>query len=379
MSEIKITPVSPTPKELRRYVKFGIDLYKGNACFVPPLIFDEVNTLRPDKNPAFEFCLAQSFMAWKDGKPAGRITGIINTMVNERTGLKEARFGFVDFIDDAEVSRALFGAVEKWARDHGMDTIVGPMGFSDMDHEGMLVEGFDEMGTMATIYNYPYYPEHLDRLGYKKDVDWVEYRMTVPDKVPDKMMRISEIVRKKYGLKNLKFTSAKKIKDQYGVALFELINEAYDQLYGYSPLTPKQIEYYIDMYLGILRLEYVSVIVDADDKLVGVGISIPSFSKALRASGGKLLPLGWVHMLRALKGHNDVIDLMLVAVKPEYQNKGVNALLFSDLIPVYIKNKIRFAESNLELESNESVQGQWQYFERRQHRRRRAFRKNLGK
>lgn len=379
MSEIKITPVSPTPKELRRYVKFGIDLYKGNACFVPPLIFDEVNTLRPDKNPAFEFCLAQSFMAWKDGKPAGRITGIINTMVNERTGLKEARFGFVDFIDDAEVSRALFGAVEKWARDHGMNTIVGPMGFSDMDHEGMLVEGFDEMGTMATIYNYPYYPEHLDRLGYKKDVDWVEYRMTVPDKVPDKMMRISEIVRKKYGLKNLKFTSAKKIKDQYGVALFELINEAYDQLYGYSPLTPKQIEYYIDMYLGILRLEYVSVIVDADDKLVGVGISIPSFSKALRASGGKLLPLGWVHMLRALKGHNDVIDLMLVAVKPEYQNKGVNALLFSDLIPVYIKNKIRFAESNLELESNESVQGQWQYFERRQHRRRRAFRKNLGK
>lgn len=379
MSEIKITPVSPTPKELRRYVKFGIDLYKGNACFVPPLIFDEVNTLRPDKNPAFEFCLAQSFMAWKDGKPAGRITGIINTMVNERTGLKEARFGFVDFIDDAEVSRALFDAVEKWARDHGMDTIVGPMGFSDMDHEGMLVEGFDEMGTMATIYNYPYYPEHLDRLGYKKDVDWVEYRMTVPDKVPDKMMRISEIVRKKYGLKNLKFTSAKKIKDQYGVALFELINEAYDQLYGYSPLTPKQIEYYIDMYLGILRLEYVSVIVDADDKLVGVGISIPSFSKALRASGGKLLPLGWIHMLRALKGHNDVIDLMLVAVKPEYQNKGVNALLFSDLIPVYIKNKIRFAESNLELESNESVQGQWQYFERRQHRRRRAFRKNLGK
>ena len=379
MSEIKITPVSPTQKELRRFVKFGIALYKGNACYVPPLIFDEVNTLRPDKNPAFEFCLAQSFMAWKDGKPAGRITGIINTLVNERTGLKEARFGFVDFIDDAQVSRALFDAVEKWAVDRGMNTIVGPMGFSDMDHEGMLVEGFDEMGTMATIYNYPYYPAHLERLGYVKDVDWVEYRMTVPDKVPDKMMRISEIVRKKYGLKNLKFTSARKIKEQYGVALFELINEAYDQLYGYSPLTPKQIEYYIDMYLGILRLDYVSVIVDADDKLVGVGISIPSFSKALRASGGKLLPLGWIHMLRALKGHNDVVDLMLVAVKPEYQNKGVNALLFSDLIPVYIKNKIRFAESNLELESNESVQGQWQYFERRQHRRRRAFRKNLGK
>ena len=358
-------------------MKFGIDLYAGNGCYVPPLIFDEVNTLLPDKNPAFEFCKAQSFMAWRDGRPVGRITGIINTLVNSRAGKKEARFGFVDFVDDEDVSRALFDAVEGWARENGMESIVGPMGFSDMDHEGMLVEGFDEMGTMATIYNYPYYPDHLGRLGYEKDVDWIEFRMTVPESVPEKMLRISDIVRKKYGLKNLKFTSAKKIKDQYGVALFELINEAYDQLYGYSPLTPRQIDYYIDMYLGILRLEYVSVIVDADDRLVGVGISIPSFSQALRKSGGRLFPKGWFHMLRALKGHNDVIDLMLVAIKPEYQNKGVNALLFSDLIPIYIKNKIKFAESNLELESNESVQGQWQYFERRQHRRRRAFRKNL--
>lgn len=377
MSSVKITPVAPDKKELKKFVKFGIDLYAGNPCYVPPLVFDEINTLRPDKNPAFEFCLAQSFMAWRDGKPVGRITGIINTLVNERSGKKEARFGFVDFIDDDEVSRALFDAVEKWARKRGMDSLVGPMGFSDMDHEGMLIEGFDEMGTMATIYNYPYYPEHMRRLGFEKDVDWIEFRMTVPDRVPEKMMRISDIVRKKYGLKNLKFTSGKKIKEQYGVALFELINEAYDQLYGYSPLTPKQIDYYIDMYLGILRLEYVSVIVDADDKLVGVGISIPSFSEALRKSGGKLFPFGWTHMLRALKGQNDVIDLMLVAIKPEYQNKGVNALLFSDLIPIYIKNNIKFAESNLELESNESVQGQWQYFERRQHRRRRAFRKNL--
>ena len=201
--------------------------------------------------------------------------------------------------------------------------------------------------------------------------------MTVPDKVPDKMMRISDIVRKKYGLRNIKFTSAKKIKEQYGVALFELINEAYDDLYGYSPLTPRQINYYIDLYLGIIRLEYVSVIVDADDRLVGIGISIPSFSAALRKSRGKLLPFGWYHMLKALKGHNDVIDLLLVAIKPEYQSKGVNALLFSDLIPIYIKNNIKFAESNLELESNESVQSQWQYFDRRQHRRRRAFRKKL--
>lgn len=316
-------------------------------------------------------------MAFKDGKPAGRITGIINTKVNERTGKKDARFDYLDFIDDIDVSRALFDAVEKWARKEGMTELVGPLGFTDMDHEGMLIDGFDEMGTMATIYNYPYYPAHMESLGFEKDADWVEFRMTVPDRVPEKMERISEIVRKKYGLRNLKYTSAKKIKDEYGRALFELINRAYDKLYGYSPLTPRQIDYYIDMYLGILRLEYVSVIVDKDGKLVGVGISIPSFSEALRRSAGKLLPFGWYHILRALKGQNDVIDLLLVAVDPEYQNKGVNALLFSDLIPIYIKNNIKFAESNPELEANESVQGQWQYFERRQHRRRRSFRKKI--
>ena len=377
MSEVKIIPVAPVKKELKKYVQFGIDLYAGNPCYVHPLVIDEVDTLLPGKNPAFEFCSAQSFMAMRDGKPVGRITGIVNRLVNERSGKRQARFGFVDFVDDPEVSAALFAAVEDWARSQGMHEIIGPMGFSDMDHEGMLIEGFDEMGTMATIYNYPYYRDHIEALGYGKDVDWVEFRMTVPDKVPDKMMRISDIVRKKYGLRNIKFTSAKKIKEQYGVALFELINEAYDDLYGYSPLTPRQINYYIDLYLGIIRLEYVSVIVDADDRLVGIGISIPSFSAALRKSRGKLLPFGWYHMLKALKGHNDVIDLLLVAIKPEYQSKGVNALLFSDLIPIYIKNNIKFAESNLELESNESVQSQWQYFDRRQHRRRRAFRKKL--
>ena len=377
MSEVKIIPVAPVKKELKKYVQFGIDLYAGNPCYVPPLVIDEVDTLLPGKNPAFEFCSAQSFMAMRDSKPVGRITGIVNRLVNERSGKRQARFGFVDFVDDPEVSAALFAAVEDWARSQGMHEIIGPMGFSDMDHEGMLIEGFDEMGTMATIYNYPYYRDHIEALGYGKDVDWVEFRMTVPDKVPDKMMRISDIVRKKYGLRNIKFTSAKKIKEQYGVALFELINEAYDDLYGYSPLTPRQINYYIDLYLGIIRLEYVSVIVDADDRLVGIGISIPSFSAALRKSRGKLLPFGWYHMLKALKGHNDVIDLLLVAIKPEYQSKGVNALLFSDLIPIYIKNNIKFAESNLELESNESVQSQWQYFDRRQHRRRRAFRKKL--
>lgn len=374
---VEIREITPTKSNLKKYTKFGIDLYKGNDYYVPPLIMDDVETLSPDKNPAFDYCKAKSWMAYRDGKPVGRITGIINTVVNERTGSRDLRFGFLDFIDDEEVVDALFDALAQWGRSQGLTSMVGPMGFSDMDHEGMLTEGFDELGTMATIYNYPYYPRHMERMGFHKDAEWVEYRMTVPDKIPEKMLRVAEIVKKKYGVRTIKYTSAKKIKEEYGVALFELINEAYDQLYGYSPLSQKQIEYYIDIYLPILRLENVCLIVDSDDKLIGVGISIPSMSRALQKGRGRLFPTGWLHLLKAMYMHNDVVDLLLVAVKPEYQSKGVNALLFADLLPVYIKNGYRWAESNPELADNENVQLQWQYFERRQHRRRAAFRKDI--
>ncbi len=376
---ITVKTVAPSKRELTKYVEFGIDLYKGNDYFVPPLIFDDVNTLNPKKNPAFDFCEAQSWMAYRDGKPVGRITAIINRAVNEKTGQKTMRFGFVDFIDDAEVVDALFATAEEWGRNHGMTEIVGPMGFTDMDHEGMLIDGFNEMGTMATIYNYPYYPDHMERMGFKKEVDWVEYRIKVPQEIPDKYKRVADIVERRLGLKVKKFTSRKKIKEEYGEAIFELINEAYADLYGYSALTPKQIEYYIDMYLGIVRLEEVCLITDADDKLVCVGIAMPSLSKALRKSGGKLFPLGWWHLLRAIRGASDVVDLLLVAVKPEYQNKGVNALLFRDLIAQFNKDGFKEAESNLELEGNESVQKQWEYFERRLHRRRRCYKKSLEK
>lgn len=374
---IEIKALRPEKSDLKKMVKFGIKLYEGNPCYVPPLIMDDVNTLRPDRNPAFDFCEAQSFMAYRDGRPVGSITAIINRVVNERTGNCDLRFGFLNFIDDAEVVDALFKAAEDWGRSRGMTSMVGPMGFTDMDHEGMLIEGFDELGTMATIYNYPYYPRHMERMGFVKDVDWVEYRMTVPDAVPDKYLRIAEIVKKKYNLRVLKYTSKKRIKEEYGQAIFDLINEAYDGLYGYSPLTQRQIDYYIGQYLGILRLDDVCLIVDDSDKLVGVGISIPSFSRALQKSGGKLFPTGWWHLLKVLSGKSDTVDLLLVAIKPEYQSKGVNALLFADLLPRYIANGYRWAESNLELEDNASVQLQWQYFERRQHRRRRSWRRPI--
>lgn len=372
-----VKPITPKKSELKKYVQFGIDLYKGNDCYVPPLVFDEIDTLRPDKNPAFDFCRAQSFMAYRDNKPVGRITAIINDVVNQRTGEKTMRFGWVDFIDDKEVADALFKAAEDWGRNQGMTSIVGPMGFSDMDHEGMLIDGFNELGTMATIYNHAYYPTHMERMGYVKDADWVEFRITIPDAVPDKYQRIAEIVRKKFNLRTVKFTSRKKLKDAYGQALFELINDAYDKLYGYSPLTQRQIDYYIGMYLGVLRLEDVSVIVEENDKLVGVGISMPSFSRALQKSGGKLFPFGWCHILKAMKGKSEGVDLMLIAIAKEYLGKGVNALLFTDLLPGYIRNGYKWAESNIELEDNQNVQKQWEYFDYRQHRRRRAFKKSL--
>ena len=361
--------------ELKKFINFATELYKDNNYFVPALVMDELNTLTAKGNPAFEFCESVYFMAYDDttGKPVGRIAGIINEVTNKKYNERNARFGFIDFIDDAEVSKALIGAVEGWARSKGMTTITGPFGFTDMDQEGMLIEGFDQLGTMATIYNYPYYQTHIENLGYEKEVDWVEFKIMIPDK----MMRIADIIRKKYNLSTPKYTSAKKLVADYGQAIFNLINEAYDPLYGYSPLTQKQIDHYIKMYVPILRLENVCLITEESGELIGVGITLPSMSKALQKSRGKMFPFGWWHMLKALRGKNNIIDLMLVAIKPEYQSKGVNALLFTELIPAFIKNGYEFAETNPELEVNQKVQSQWQYFDTTQHKRRRAYKKTL--
>lgn len=374
---IEIKKIEPTKSNLKKFTQFQIDLYKGNSYFVPPLLSDDVATLHPAANPAFDFCEAEYYMAYKDGKPVGRIAGIINNQVNEKSGSKDVRFGFIDFIDDIEVSAKLLEAVEKWGKSKGMNKIIGPLGFTDMDYEGMLIEGYDELSTMATIYNYPYYPKHMEHHGYDKESDWVEFLMEVPDAIPDKYNRIADIVKKKYGLKVKKYKSRKGIKTEYGHALFQLINEAYKNLYQYSTLTERQIDHYIDQYLGLLNLDLVTLIVDKDEKLVGVGISIQSMSRALQKSQGKLFPFGWYHLLRGLKGKCDRVDLLLVAVHPDYQNKGVNALLFQDLIPYYQKNGYKYAESNPEMETNAKVQSQWEYFTTRQHKRRRSYAKKI--
>ena len=376
---IEIREIRPVKSELKPFVTFPIDtLYAGNPYYVPALVTDEIDTLRPSKNPAFEFCEAVYYMAFRDGKPAGRIAGIINRVVNERIGKQEARFGFVDFVDDKEVVDALFQAVEQWAAAKGMTQLTGPLGFTDMDREGCLVEGFDQLVTQATIYNHAYYKDHLERMGFVKDADWIEMRIMVPDHIPEKMARVAEIVRTRFNLHTVRFTSRKKLVSRYGTAIFNLINEAYDSLFGYSPLTQGQIDHYIKLYLPFLPLDHISLIVDEQETLIGVGISIPSLSKALIKGRGRLLPMGWWHLLQAFRGHTNIVDRMLVAVKPEYQNKGANALLFTDLIPVFQRRGYEWAESNPELEQNNKVLSQWEYFETDHNKRRRAYTKEIS-
>lgn len=368
-----------TRKELKRFIRFNYELYKDNPYSVPDLYSDMLSTFSPKKNAAFEFCEADYFLAYKDGKLVGRIAAIINRRANEQWKQHTVRFGWIDFIDDKEVSRTLLDTVEQWGRERGMTSIQGPLGFTDFDAEGMLIEGYDELSTMATTYNYPYYPVHMEQLGFQKEADWVEYKIFVPEDIPEKHRRISEIIMKKYGLKIKKYTSSKKIAAEYGQAIFELMNEAYAPLYGYSALTQRQIDQYVKMYLPILDLRMVSLIVDSDEKLVAVGISMASLSEALQRAKGKFFPFGWWHLLKALFiKRPKILDLLLVAVKPDYQNKGVNALLFYDLIPIYKKMGFVFGESNPELEQNERVQAQWDYFERKQHKRRRAYKKMIG-
>ena len=374
---LEIKEIQPTKKNLKAFTKFQIDLYDGNPWYVPPLISDDVQTLSPSLNPAHDFCDQVLYMAYRDGKVVGRIAGIINRQVNEKERERAARFGFIDFVDDPEVSAALPGAVEKWSRDKGMNKLIGPLGFTDLDHEGMLVEGFDELSTMATIYNYPYYPEHMERLGYRKESDWIEFLMEVPESIPDRFNRIADIVKRKFELRVLKYKSRKRVKKEYGHALFHLINESYKDLYQYSMLTERQIDYYIDQYLDLLNLDLLTLVVDRNDRLVAVGISMPSMSRALQKSRGRMLPLGWWHLLKGLKGKNDRVDLLLVAVHPDYQNKGVNAILFQDLLPYYIAKGYRYAESNPEMETNAKVQRQWEAYNPRQHRRRRCYSKKL--
>lgn len=369
MYQLKIHEVE-TSWELRKFIKFPLTLYKKNPFYVPPLIIDEINTLT-SKNPASKFCDKKLWYVTKNGKVVGIIAGIINHRFIERWGKKLARFGWVDFIDDEEVVNLLFYTVESWVKQNGIIGIHGPLGFNDLDREGLLVEGFNEKGTYATIYNYPYYPEHLERLGYKKDIDWVEYRIKVPDKIPEKAIRIAEIVKNRLDIRVPEFKRSKELL-KYASGIFDVINETYHDLYGFVPLDENQIKSYTKQYFPFVSPEFLKVILDKNDRVVGFVIAMPSLTEAMQKAKGRLFPFGWFYILKALK-RNQYLDLYLGAVRKEYQGKGADAFLINELTKSCIQSKIMEAESNPELESNYAVQGRWKNFEARQHRRRRCY------
>lgn len=366
--------------ELKQFIQFYYDLYRGCDCAVPFLYFDEMATLRSDKNPSFECCEAQYFLAYKDGKIVGRVAAIINRRANERWNCHQVRFGWFDFIDDLEVSTALLKAVEDWGRERGMVEMAGPLGFIDTDREGMLVEGFDQLASMYVNYNYSYYPRHIEQMsGFKKDNDYVECKVKVPEIVPEKFVKVTDMVRRRYGLKVHKFTRHELIEEGYGRKVFDLLNATYADLYGFSQLSDRQIDKLVNDYIKIADLNLVTAIMDAE-KMVGFGITFPSFSRALQKTrDGRLFPFGWWHVLKILKWHKTpIVDLLLIGVLPEYRAKGANALIFNDLIPYFQQYNFEYAETGPMMETNEGVLSQWQYLEATVHRRHRCYRKLLG-
>lgn len=371
---VEITEVH-SRSELRQFVAFPETLYGDHPCYVPKLFNDEMATLNREKNPAFEYCEARYWLARRDGTPVGRIAGIINHRYIETWKSKRARFGWVDFVDDPEVSAALFATVESWARERDLGFVHGPLGFCDLDREGMLVDGFDELDMLVTNYNYPYYPPHLERLGYTKDVDWVEYLLTTPSEMPGNVDRIARIVLGRCKLRLVEMNHRRDLLPYVG-DIFSLINDTYKDLYGVVLLSDAQIKYYTKAFFGFVNHEYIKVILDHDGRVAAFGIAMPSLSRALQRCRGRLFPLGFIHVLRALHS-NDRLDLLLTAVRSDLQNKGVNAVLINEVWKAAVKNGIRYAETGPELETNTKIQSQWKHFEKRQHRRRRCFFKAL--
>lgn len=382
MTSITIKKVE-TKEDLKAFIEFHYDLYEGNEYDVPNLYSDEVNTLSKEKNAAFDFCVANYYLAIRDNKVVGRVAAIINNKANEKWDQKRVRFGWIDFIEDKEVLEALLKAVEDFGKAHGMNEIVGPLGFTDMDPEGMLTWGFDQLGTMPTIYNYDYYPRLLESLpGYEVDNKYVEYKLFVPDTVPEKYAKIAEMIQNRYNLRIKKLTKKDVFEGGYGKKIFELINSTYKDLYGFSELSEKQINQYINMYFPFADLSLITLVEDAsaDNKLVGIGITLPSLSEALqKCKKGRLFPFGWFHLLRAIKFHKTkIVDLLLIGVLPEYRMKGVNALIFADLIPRYQAYGFEWGETQVEMETNANVQSQWETLNPVMHKRRNCYKKVLN-
>ena len=352
-------------KDFKTFARFANRLYKGNKYYVPSMPMDDLSTFSKEKNAAFEFSDAEFYLAYKDGEVVGRVAAIINHKANEAWKVKQVRFGWIDFIDDMEVSAALLDAVIEFGRKAGMTQIVGPLGFTDFDPEGMLVDGYDRLGTMALIYNHPYYPEHMKKHGYYKETGWLEYRITIPETVSERHKQIAEAVMERYGLTIKKKTRRQIKKERYGQKLFKLINETYCVLYGYSLLSEKQIDQYVGLYLSLIDTEMLTFVENAEGELIAAGISIPSLSEALQKCNGEIFPFGWWHLLKAMfLKKPDTLDLLLIGVRPDYQNKGINSIMILDLVDRYNRLGFRYAETNAMLETNAKIHAMFEPFEK---------------
>lgn len=366
--------------QLKEFVEFANKLYDGVKCYAPSLYSDDYNTFNPKRNGAFDFCEAQQFLAVKDGKTVGRVMAILNHKANDTWKVKQVRFGWIDFVDDIEVSSALLKAVEDWGKERGMESIVGPLGFTDFDPEGMLIEGFDRLATMVGIYNFPYYPQHLEKLGFSKETDWVEYRLTIPEELPARYPLFAQSVIDKNHLRVRKVTRRMINKEKYGKKFFKLINETYYKLYGFSLLSDKQVDEYTKLYLGLLDTKMVSFIENENGELVAAGVTMPDLGEALKKCNGKLFPFGWYHLLKAIfVKRSETLDMLLVGVREDYRGKGLNAVLFCDLYPRIKAMGFKYAETTAELETNDRIQAMWKMFDREQHKRRRCFVKAIEK
>ncbi|MBR6656329.1 MAG: N-acetyltransferase [Alistipes sp.] len=365
-------------RDLRRFVQFGIDLYKGNPYYCPPIFFDEMNTFDPKSNPALDVCEHVIYMAYRDGEIVGRIVGLINHRANKAWGVKKCRFGWFEFIDDYEVFKALLDAVAEWGRSKNMLCLNGPVGFTDFDHQGLLLEGFNYNAPMASLYTHPYYVAHYEQYGLTKEADWIEYQITPPKEAPEKMRRVAQIVGQRYGLHTVKVRSVKELKKRYGYTYFDVLDEAYQKLYNYQPMTPQQKKYYCQMYFPLLNFDFVTMVANRDDEIVAVGLGMPSLSNALRKCRGRLFPFGWYHLIKALRAKKMTdFDLLLIAVRPDYQDKGLTALIFDEMTPYFAKYGIQRVETTSILETNHKSLANFADFEHIQHKRRRAYIKEL--
>ena len=367
-----------TKSELKTFVRFANKMYKGNKYYVPSMPMDDLETFDRNKNAAFEFSEAEFYLAYKDGKPVGRVAAIVNNKANQAWSVKQVRFGWFDFIDDQEVSKALLDAVIAFGKSKGMNQIAGPLGFTDFDPEGMLVDGFDRICTMALFHNHPYYPEHMKKHGYVKETGWLEYRLTIPAEVPDRLKKLSQVVLERYNLKLVKKTKAQVKRENYGQKIFELINQTYCGLYGFSLLSPKQIDQFVDTYLGVINMNLLAFVENQEGELIGAAITMPSIAKALQKCNGEILPFGWWHLLKAMYWKpTDTLELLLIGVRPDYQNKAINSVLCVDIMENCHKMGFRYAETNANLEDNIKIQAMWEPFEKEQHKKRWVFGKEI--